>query len=171
MSDSSAPASDWRHLSLVLLTLWLVLTSPWIAMYRRVPADADWLDYAHIALGLVTLVLTLVYVRACSRGGRWRLYFPFGRSRLAEVGRDLGGLLRGRIPAAEGGGLFGLIEGLLLLALLATAMTGAAWFVTQGSAEALSWRGYHAVAVRGLVALFVLHALSVSLHLLDFLRD
>jgi hypothetical protein len=93
------------------------------------------------------------------------------RSQRTEVWRDLRGLLHGRIPAAEGGGLFGLIEGLLLLALLATAMTGAAWYLTQGSAEALAWRGHHALAVRGLATLFVLHAVSASLHLLDFLRD
>jgi hypothetical protein len=171
MSDATTPASDWRHLALVLLVLWLVLTSPWIAMYRRVPTDAGWLDHAHLVLGFATLALTVAYAWTCSRGGRWRLYFPLDRARLAAVGRELRGLLRGRIPAAEGGGLFGLIEGLLLLALLATATTGAAWYLTQGSAEALAWRGHHALAVRALVAFFVLHALSVSLHLLDFLRD
>lgn len=171
MNDSSAPASDWRHLALVLLTLWLLLTSPWIALYRRVPVGASWLDYAHVALGLVALLVTVTYAWSCGRGGRWRLYLPTRRSQLAEVGRDLGGLLRGRIPAAEGGGLFGLIEGLLLLALLATAMTGAAWLLAQGSAEALAWRSQHALAVRALVAFFVLHAVSVSLHLLEFLRD
>jgi hypothetical protein len=171
MSDPSAPASDWRHLALVLLTLWLLVTSPWIALYRRVPAGAGWLDYAHVALGLVALVVTVAYVWSCGRRGRWRLYLPTSRSQIAEVGRDLGGLLRGRVPAAEGGGLFGLIEGLLLLALLATAMTGAGWFLTQGSAEALAWRSHHALAVRGLLVLFVLHAVSVSLHLLEFLRD
>jgi hypothetical protein len=171
VGDSAGPARDWQHLALLLLTLWLLLTSPWIAMYRRLPADAGWLAYAHVVLGLATLALTATYLWTCCRGGRWRLYFPVGRPRLKEVGRDLRGLLRGRIPAAEGGGLFGLIEGLLLLALLATAITGAAWYLTQGSAEALAWRSQHALAVRALVALLVLHTVSVSLHLLDFLRD
>ncbi len=171
MSDSAAPANDWRHLALVLLTLWLLLTSPWVALYRRLPADASWLDYAHVALGLVALLVTVAYAWSCGRGGRWRLYFPMSRSQRAELWREFRGLVRGRIPAAEGGGLFGLIEGLLLLALLATSVTGAAWFLTQGSAEALAWRSHHAWAVRGLVALLVLHAVSVSLHLLDFLRD
>jgi hypothetical protein len=136
-----------------------------------VPADAGWLDHAHLVLGFVTLALTVAYAWTCSRGGRWRLYFPLVPAQLAEVGRDLRGLLRGRVPSAEGGGLFGLIEGLLLLALLATAITGAAWYLTQGSAEALAWRSQHALAVRALVALLVLHTVSVSLHLLDFLRD
>ena len=49
------------------------------------------------------------------RGGRWKLYFPVAAGNGAAVGRDLAGLLRGKVPAAEGGGLFGAIEGLLLV--------------------------------------------------------
>lgn len=170
MRDATAPASDWRHLALVLLTLWLLLTSPWLAMYRRIPAGAGWLDHAHVVLGFLALVLGVAYLRATGRGGRWRWYFPTSRSQWVEIGRELRGLLHGRVPAAEGGGLFGLIEGVLLLALLATALTGAAWFLAQGSAEALTWRSLHAWAVRSLVVFLVLHAVSVSLHLLEFLR-
>lgn len=83
----------------------------------------------------------------------------------------MAGLLLGRIPAAEGGGLFGFIEGLLLLALVATAVTGAAWFLAQGSSEALAWRASHVFAARGLIGLLALHVVTVSLHLLDFVRD
>jgi len=163
--------SDRQHLAIALLTLWLLITSPWVSMLRRIPPSAGWLDYAHVALGMLTLVLGVVYAWSCTRGGRWRLYFPCAPSELRSVGRDLAGLLRGRIPSAEGGGLFGLIEGLLLLLLLATALTGAGWLATQGSDAALAWREYHALAARGLIGLLVLHVVTVSLHLLDFLRD
>ena len=112
----------------------------------------------------------IAYAWSCARDGRWRLYFPWSPPD-PRVGRDLAGLLRGRIPAAEGGGLFGLIEGLLLLALLATAATGAAWFTAQGTDAAVSWRGQHILAARGLIGLLVLHVVTVSLHLLDLLRD
>jgi len=37
---------------------------------------------------------------------------------------------------SEGGGLFAAIEGLLLLAVLLAAVTGAAWFLVQGSTTA-----------------------------------
>jgi hypothetical protein len=97
-------------------------------MLRRIPDGAGFLDYSHVVLGFVALLLAFSYAVTCSLGGRWRLYFPFIAGGLGAVGRDLAGLLRGRIPAAEGGGLFALIEGLLLLALLAAAVTGAAWF-------------------------------------------
>ena len=163
--------TDRQHFAVALLTLWLVATSPWIAMLRRVPAGAGWVDYAHVAIGGVTLLLCVTYTWSCTRQGRWRLYFPWTASSFGAVARDLAGLLRGRIPAAEGGGLFGFIEGLLLIALGTTAASGAAWFVVHGSDAALAWRDCHIVAVRGLVGLLVLHVVTVSLHLLDFVRD
>jgi hypothetical protein len=105
------------------------------------------------------------------REERWRLYFPYAPAQIGNVGRDLAGLLRGRIPAAEGGGLFGLIEGLLLVTLIATAATGIGWLITQGSVEALAWRSHHVLAARAFVGLLVLHVLTVATHLLDLLRD
>jgi cytochrome b561 len=160
-----------QHVAVALLATWLIATSPWIAMLRRVPREAGFLNYSHVVLGFVTLAIAITYTVRCTRAGRWRLYFPWLAGQLGAAGRDASGLLRGRIPAAEGGGLFGLIEGLLLLLLLATAFTGAAWFATQGSQEALAWRSHHIFAARGLVAFFLLHVITVSLHLIDFIRD
>lgn len=160
-----------QHLAVALLSTWLIATSPWIAMLRRVPREAGFLDYSHVVLGFVTLAIAITYTVTCTRAGRWRLYFPWLAGELVAVGRDASGLLRGRIPAAEGGGLFGLIEGLLLVLLLATAVTGAVWFAMQGSQEALAWRSHHIFAARGLVAFFLLHVVTVSLHLIDFIRD
>lgn len=171
MSRRLEQLSDRLHLAVALFSLWLILTSPWVAMLRRIPPSAGWLDFAHVALGFVTLIAGIAYTYGCTREGRWRLYFPSGAAQFGGVGRDLAGLARGRIPAAEGGGLFGFIEGLLLVALLATAVTGAAWFFTQGSGEALAWRGHHIYAARGLIGLLVLHVITVSLHLLDFVRE
>lgn len=160
-----------QHLAVALLSAWLVLTSPWIGMLRSVPREASFLDYSHVGLGFVTLAIAITYWVSCTRAGRWRLYFPWLAGQLGAVRRDARGLLRGEIPAAEGGGLFGLIEGLLLVLLLATAITGAMWFATQGSQEALAWRSQHILAARGLVAFFILHVITVSLHLIDLVRD
>jgi len=171
MSQRLEQMSDRQHAAVAILSLWLLLTSPWIAMMRRIPSSAGWLDHAHVVVGFVTLLLAVTYILSCTREGRWRLYFPWASSRFGAVGRDFAGLLRGRIPAAEAGGLFGFIEGLLLIALLATAATGAAWFLTQGSDEALAWRAQHIYAARGFIGLLVLHVVTVSLHLLDFVRE
>ena len=160
-----------QHLVLALLSAWLIVTSPWVHMFRRIPANAGFFDYSHIALGLAALLLTATFMVSCTRRGRWRLYFPWLSGDVGQAGRDLRGLLRREVPTAEGGGLFAMIEGLLLLALLATAVTGGAWLLTAGSADAVGWRSYHILAARGMIALLVLHIASVSLHLLDFIRE
>jgi hypothetical protein len=167
----SAGAGRRQHLLLALLVVWLVATSPWVHMLRQVPRNAGWLDYAHVGLGALAALLALTYFVACCRGGGWRLYFPWLSGRMGPTVRELRGLFRGELPSAEGGGLFALIEGLLLLATLATGLTGVAWLVLAGTPEAVAWRGYHILAAQGMIALLVLHVLTVSLHLLDFIRE
>jgi len=167
----SERSDNRQHLAVAVLSLWLVVTSPWIAMFRRIPDGASWLDYAHVLAGLLALLLAFTYTWACTRRGRWRLYFPVTPRLFGGVARDLGGLARGQVPAAEGGGLFGFIEGLLLVALLLTAASGAAWFSSQGSSAAVAWREFHIYGARSMIGLLVLHVVTVSLHLLDFVRD
>jgi hypothetical protein len=126
---------------------------------------------AHVVVGFAALAAGIAYAAGCVQGGRWREYFPWLGGDLGAVGRDLAGLLRGRLPTVEGGGLLPMVEGLLLLALLAAGATGAAWFATQGSEAAVLWRGQHLVAARGFGVLLLLHLAGVALHLLDFVRD
>ena len=171
VAGGSQPLVDRLHLWLAILVIWLMVTSPWVSMLRRVPSDPGWLDRAHIGFGLAAFLTTVVYAWGCCRNGGWRLYFPWLAGDAGAVARDLAGLFRGRIPAAEGGGLFGAIEGFTLIALLVTGFTGAGWLWSAGTAEALDWRGQHIAAARVLLTLVVVHAVSVSLHVLDFLRD
>lgn len=162
---------DRLHLWLAILVIWLLVTSPWVSMLRRVPSDPGWLDHTHIGFGLAALFTTVVYLWGCCRNGGWRLYFPWLAGDARAVATDLAGLVRGRIPAAEGGGLFGAIEGLTLIALLVVGLTGAGWLWSAGTAEALDWRDHHIIAARVLLGLLVVHAVSVSLHVLDFLKN
>jgi hypothetical protein len=159
------------HVAVALLAAWLIFTSPWIAMYRRLPAHASWLDLSHVGFGFVAFAFATLYLYACVRAGRWRAYFPWLAGHVTPAIRELGGLLRGRIPSAEGGGLFAVIEGLALLAMFITAATGVGWFVLQGASEALTWREAHVVAARILVGTAALHVVTVSLHLLELIRD
>jgi cytochrome b561 len=159
------------HLLIALLVLWLVASSPWIGMYDRMPDEPGFFNIGHVIAGLAVLAMTLVYGLTCTLGGRWRLYFPWLAGDVAAIGRDIAGIFRGERPMSEGGGLFAAIEGLLLLAVLVTALTGAVWFVTQDSAAAEPWRQAHVLAVRGAIVLTLLHIVSVVLHLLDFMRE
>jgi hypothetical protein len=155
------------HLLLVPACLWLLASSPWMALYAEVPADATWIDRSHVWIGLVTLPAALLYLAACTQAGLWRTYYPWLAGEFGGLGRDLAGLARLRRPMSEGGGLFSTIEGLLLLALLAVAGTGTAWFALSGSDAAVAWRAVHIIAAQMFAVLLAAHVVAVALHLVD----
>ena len=109
------------HLLIALASAWLIVSSPWIGMYQRMPDEPSAINLSHVVLGLSLLPLGIVYFAACTLGGRWRLYFPWIAGQWGDIGRDLAGIFRRQRPGSEGGGLFATIEGLQLLALLAAA--------------------------------------------------
>ncbi len=148
----------------------LYASSPWLGMLRRVPRSAGLVDYAHLAIGAATLAVALAFLALASRGGRWRLYFPWAAGRGGQVFRDLAGLLRGRLPRSEGGGLNSALQGFVLLALLGTALTGAGWFLAQGTDAALAWRDVHATFAHVLGAFVIAHAVTALAHVIDLAR-
>ena len=159
------------HLLVALASTWLIVSSPWIGMYQRMPEEPGAINLSHVALGLALLPLVVVYLVACTLGGGWRLYFPWMAGQWGGLGRDLAGIFRGQRPGSEGGGLFATIEGLLLLTLLAAALTGTLWFSMQGTEAAVLWRGHHIVAARCFTVFMLLHVVAVSLHFVDLVRD
>ncbi len=159
------------HLLIALACTWLVASSPWIGLYETLPDAPGALNLGHVVLGLAVLPLAIVYFAACTLGGRWRLYFPWAAGQFSGIGRDLAGIGRGERPGSEGGGLFATVEGLLLLALLVTAVTGALWFLGRDTDAAVTWRGHHILAARALTGLMVAHVIAVSLHFVDLVRD
>lgn len=163
--------AERQHAVVAVLSAWLIGTSPWLAMLAKLPREPGFFDYTHLVLGLAVLPVSITYLVTCIRGGRWRTYFPWAGGQLGDLARDCAGIFRGRMPVAEGGGLFAVIEGLALLLLAGTAITGAGWLLAQGGSDALAWRSVHGVLATGLCVAIVLHVVTVSLHLLDFLRD
>lgn len=158
------------HLTLAVACLWLLASSPWLRMVSRLPASPGVVNLAHVVVGLTVLLLVPFYLLHCSLGERRQLCFPWLTGHMGAVKSDVTGLAHGRLPAAEGGGLLAMLEGLLLLALLATALSGAGWLLVQGSQAALAWYDVHVNCARIFGGLLGLHVLGVSLHLLDFVR-
>lgn len=159
------------HSALALAALWLIGSSPWLAMFTTLPEPAGALNLSHLILGFAVLPLALLFSAACTLGGGWRLYFPWLVGEFAQTARDLAGLARGERPLSEGGGLFATLEGLLLVALLATAASGAAWFLAQGSEVVVSLWQWHKLAARVCTALLVLHIAAAALHWVDLIRN
>ena len=95
------------HIAVTLLALWLVTTSPWVSMLRRVPAGAGFFDYAHMVLGVVALFVGILYGLVVVHGGRWKLYFPLAAGAGAAEGTtaDEGGAASASgCPVLEGEG-------------------------------------------------------------------
>jgi len=159
------------HVGLASMSVFLVGASPWLHMYRSLPRQASFFNLSHVVLGVLVLAMVLVYSVGCCRGGRWRLYFPWLAGQWSAVGRDLGAIAQGRLPGVEGGGLFAMIEGLLLLALLGTGVTGVAWLLVQGTDTATTLCDVHGLLALSFAGLMLLHLVTVSLHLVDFIRD
>jgi hypothetical protein len=159
------------HGVLAVLAVWLVATSPWVSMLRRVPESAGFFDHAHVVLGWLALAIAVVYLVTVSQGGRWQWFFPWAAGNVAAIGRDLAGIARGQVPAADGPGLYGAVKGLLLLAMLATAITGAGWSLSQGTDLAPGLRDLHQGAVKVLLVTGAAHVLAVASHLVDLVRS
>jgi hypothetical protein len=159
------------HLLIALACTWLLVSSPWVGLYDALPDAPGAMNLAHVVLGLALLPLGLVYLAACTVGGRWRLYFPWAAGQFGPIAADVGGLIRGQRPGSEAGGLFAAVEGWLLLALLAAALSGALWFANQGTDAAALWRGLHIDAAHVFAVLMGLHVVAVALHLVDLVRD
>lgn len=174
--NSSAPgmlqrAAERLHLPIALLSIWLLATSPWVSLRRIIPSEPGFWNWNHLILGLLLLPLALAYFVGTLMQGRWRNFFPWLVGNFSSLGRDLVGLLRARVPTADSAGLFSTLQGLLLIALAATALTGLGWFLVEGSRAALDWRDWHALSANLFGVLLLLHVLAASAHLLDFLRD
>lgn len=169
----AAPASDvgLRHIhaTLALLVVVAVIAAQQISMVRQWPAHPGWADWAHLLAGLGAAACLAGLLASGLRKGRRAAWWPLadaaGRARLAREVREL---LRGRLPASEAGGLLSLIQGLLLIAVAAAALSGCVWLVAPRGDAAMAIGDLHQLAAGAVTVLLPLHLLAVALHLRDF---
>ncbi|GGI70552.1 cytochrome b/b6 domain-containing protein [Shewanella gelidii] len=162
--------SELQHLALLLLTSYLIITSNWILIGRALRDNASIWDTSHVYLGLVTAVLSTTFlIRNCIRG-KWRQYFTWLAGDFSQVKQDIIGCAKGKIPVAGGKGLYSVLEGIGMLLLFATGLTGTFWFLAQGTADAMLWRGYHVAFAQGFIGFLILHFICACLHVADFIR-
>ena len=79
--------------------------------------------------------------------------------------------VKGKFPIAGGKGLFSAIEGIGMLLLVATGLSGLIWFLFQGTATAIEWRGYHQLFAQAFIGFLVVHLLLAISHIIDFIRQ
>ncbi|MGL4714057.1 MAG: cytochrome b/b6 domain-containing protein [Shewanella sp.] len=159
------------HLWVVICCILLVCTSPWVFMARSMGANASFWDYLHVYLGLVCALLGLLFLLSNTLNGNWRTYFGWALGDGAQVKADLVGLTKGKLPITGGKGVLSAIEGLGMLLLLATGLTGVGWFVYQGTPISMEWRGYHQFFAQGFIGFLILHMMLAATHIIEFIRQ
>ncbi|WP_028771588.1 cytochrome b/b6 domain-containing protein [Shewanella waksmanii] len=160
-----------QHLLLIVLCLFLLPTSGYLMMGRALRKNASFWDISHVYLGLLACFIAVTFLVTNVMGNKWRQYFPWLTLDFSQLLQDIKGLFKGRLPQAGGRGLFSCVEGLGMLIMVAVGITGAMWFVLQGTTDALMWRNYHIMAAKGLMGFLALHVIFAALHLLDFIRN
>lgn len=159
------------HVWLVLCCTFLVCTSPWIFIGKNLRNNASIWDYLHVYLGLFTALLAGLFLMRNTLQGKWHQYFAWLIGDWAQLKQDIKGLFNGKLPVAGGKGLFSAIEGIGMLILLGTGVTGALWFMYQGTPSALDWRSYHLACVDVFVGFLVVHVVLAATHIIEFIRQ
>ena len=159
------------HLWIVLSVGLLVCTSPWIFIGRSLRANASIWDYLHVYLGLIAAALGILFLLRNSIQGKWHQYFAWLVGDWGQLIQDIKGLFKGKLPVAGGKGLFSTVEGIGMLLLVATGVTGALWFFYQGTPLAMTWRSYHQVCADVFIGFLVVHLVLVASHIIEFIRQ
>ncbi|ODN43500.1 cytochrome b/b6 domain-containing protein [Piscirickettsia litoralis] len=140
MTDFNTTKNGWQPITLVLHSLFAfciigqLITSTFMHRPkpgRHVSAFEAWGYQTHEYMGILTLILLICYVVwafvILKRGPH---LFPWSRVGWQTIWRQCKALLKGILPASHStGGLSGLIHGLGLLLVIATASTGTIWWL------------------------------------------
>ncbi|MCS6095441.1 cytochrome b/b6 domain-containing protein [Shewanella baltica] len=161
----------YLHVWIVISSSLLVCASPWIFMGRRIPDNAGFWDYLHVYLGVACAVLGVLFLFSNTLHGKWHQYFGWLTGDWAQLKQDMVGLTKGKFPVAGGKGLFSAIEGIGMLLLVATGITGVVWLLFQGTPTALAWRGYHQIFAQAFIGFLIVHLVLAASHILDFIRQ
>lgn len=181
MTDKPTAAVKFGNVFRILIThlhVWLatccavlVCTSPWIFIGRSLRKNASFWDYLHVYLGLVCTVLALLFLLHNTFNGKWRSYFGWLVGDWAQLKQDIAGVIKGKFPVAGGKGLFSVVEGIGMLLLVATGLTGVVWFVYQGTPIATDWRGYHIICAQAFIGFLIVHIVLAATHIIEFIRQ
>ncbi|MCC4832802.1 cytochrome b/b6 domain-containing protein [Shewanella sp. 10N.7] len=163
--------SEKLHVIVVALSVFLVVTSPWILIGSRLRAKASIWDSLHVYLGLVAAVFGLLFLLKNLLNGHWRQFFPWLKLDFSQCVDEIKQLKHGKLPSSGGKGIFSIVEGIGLLLMALVSITGIAWFIVQGTSDALMWRKYHIMFAQGFVGFLAIHIVFAAFHIIDMVRN
>ena len=159
------------HVIVITLSVFLVVTSPWILIGRSLRANASIWDNLHVYVGLVAAIFGLLFLVKNLLNGHWRQFFPWLSLDFSQCVHEVKQLTQGKLPSSGGKGIFSVVEGIGLILMALVSMTGIVWFITQGSSDALIWRKYHILFAQGFVGFLMVHIVFAMFHIIDMVRN
>ncbi|HQU16716.1 MAG: cytochrome b/b6 domain-containing protein [Gammaproteobacteria bacterium] len=128
MEQSAQPQEDDGWDTNTRILHWLLVgtvTFQLLSSLFMADVPTQFLFPIHELIGLATGACVVVFWIHVSRNGDLRILLPWNQAGAAAIGRDLFGLLRGRLPpAGRRVGLSSFVHGLGLLALTGSGFTG-----------------------------------------------
>ncbi len=79
--------SEKLHVIVITLSVFLVVTSPWILIGSRLRAKASIWDSLHVYIGLIAAIFGLLFLLKNLLNGHWRQFFPWLKIRLFPMRR------------------------------------------------------------------------------------
>ncbi|MGZ9899319.1 cytochrome b/b6 domain-containing protein [Shewanella gaetbuli] len=155
------------HVLVLVFSVLLVVTSPWILIGRQLSSRSGFWDYFHVYGGVVAAVLAVLFaVKVCLKG-QWKQFFPYLVGDFSQLKAEFKGVAKGKLPVSGGKGLFSIIEGIGVVLLVLVSVTGILWYIVDPS-DALTWRSYHKLFAQGFIGFLIVHVLLALLHIKDF---
>ncbi|WP_144210784.1 cytochrome b/b6 domain-containing protein [Shewanella donghaensis] len=159
------------HVIVITLSVFLVVTSPWIIIGRRLRSNASIWDNLHVYVGLIAAVFGLLFLIKNVLNSHWRQFFPWLSLDFSQCVDEIKQLKHGKLPSSGGKGIFSVVEGIGLVLMALVSITGIVWFMTQGSSDALVWRKYHILFAQGFVGFLAIHIVFAMFHIIDMVRN
>jgi len=175
--QSQSVSTRLLHFSVILLVAGQFLTSELVDLKHASHAGQSiafsFGTWAHILPGLLLAVIAMIFVVSeLSRHGL-KYFFPYLFGDLAQVKTDLQTLVARNLPEVAPGGLAAVVQGLGLLALGLTLISGLTWFylVQSGSGLAHAAIEVHEALTGLVVAYLIGHGGMGAVHFFLWLRS
>lgn len=134
LTERQTPAIRLFHVLVLLLVISQILLSNFISFTDSGEISNKMLGYygtwAHIIGGLILAPIACVFVLLVVKEHGLRYFFPYFINEHSQLKNDIELLKQRKIPAPSPYGLAAIVQGLGLISLLSTLLSGVIWFLS-----------------------------------------
>lgn len=125
LARSQNPSTRLIHLLIATLVIIQIIDSNFMHTKHGLNIGA----YCHIILGLITGILTCMFVISQFNNRGIKYFYPYCFKHFDAIKQDITLLLRKKLPCTKPGGLAAIVQGLGLGAICLVFLSGLAWLI------------------------------------------